>query len=219
MVEWWFDVLHLFFAECEGESCRILQQIPIDPTRLANLHQFLWHRQQIPWQFPFKNLYILYHITYKYMWYACLYTFYFHWDIFTRPVSDTESIVPLPGAWRRSNPHSGVKPGHKKSRNVLGWPRKVLGKVVRKAGACLDVWWFVVGMILGNYVETKLTIDKYSVTKRLERQCLYGNSFLYKVIMYWQVEQQLQQHWGLGDVETATTSHWWRVTAYDIRAP
>lgn len=36
----------------------------------------------------------------------------------------------------------------------------------------------------GYYVFTKLTIDKYSVTKRLERQCLYGNSFLYKVIMY-----------------------------------
>lgn len=75
--------------------------------------------------------------------------------------------------------------------------------LARKAGA-----WRIFGCLMiccwddfGYYVETKLTIDKYSVTKRLERQCLYGNSFLYKVIMYWQVEQQLQLHWGLGDVE------------------
>ena len=89
---------------------------------------------------------------------------------------------------------------------------------------------------LGNKVLMfhQVEVDKYSVTKRLERQCLYGNSFLleddvYKVIMYWQVEQQLQLHWGLGDDEmlmqwacngkTATTSHLWRVTAYDTRAP
>ena len=44
---------------------------------------------------------------------------------------------------------------------------------------------------LGNKVLMfhQVEVDKYSVTKRLERQCLYGNSFLleddvYKVIMY-----------------------------------
>lgn len=62
--------------------------------------------------------------------------------------------------------------------------QKGLGKVVRKAGA-----WRIFGCLMiccwddfGYYVFTKLTIDKYSVTKRLERQCLYGNSFFWRTM-------------------------------------
>ena len=44
----------------------------------------------------------------------------------------------LTGAWRRSNPHRGVKPGHKKSRNVSGWPRKVGWESSEKGWGFLD---------------------------------------------------------------------------------